>query len=51
LRVEAWHRLDLDLDRAKLTAMTRQIGLAEVISTAGTILEGRIRGRIVVKIG
>jgi acrylyl-CoA reductase (NADPH) len=51
LRTEAWRRLDLDLDRAKLAAMTREIGLSEVIETAGTILEGRVRGRIVVKIG
>jgi len=50
-RTEAWHRLDLDLDRGKLAAMTSQIGLADVIDTAGTILEGRVRGRIVVNIG
>jgi hypothetical protein len=31
--------------------MTRQIALSEVIETAPTILEGRVRGRIVVKIG
>jgi acrylyl-CoA reductase (NADPH) len=40
-----------DLDRGKLAAMTSEIGLAEVIDRAGTILEGRVRGRIVVKIG
>jgi acrylyl-CoA reductase (NADPH) len=51
LRAEAWRRLDLDLDRAKLAAITGEIGLAEVIERAGTILEGRVRGRIVVKIG
>ena len=50
LRNEAWRRLESDLDRAKLERMTREIGLAEVISTAATILEGRVRGRIVVKI-
>ena len=36
---------------ANLEGMTREIGLAEVIPVAGTILEGRVRGRIVVKIG
>jgi acrylyl-CoA reductase (NADPH) len=51
LRNEAWQRLAADLDRTKLEAMTREIGLSEVIGTAGTILEGRVRGRIVVKIG
>ena len=50
LRNEAWRRLESDLDRGKLEGMTRQIGLSEVIRVAGTILEGRVRGRIVVKI-
>jgi acrylyl-CoA reductase (NADPH) len=49
-RKAAWQRLESDLDRGKLEGMTRQIGLSEVIDTAGTILEGRVRGRIVVKI-
>ena len=49
-RSEAWRRLDSDLDRSKLEAMTSQIGLSEVIEAAGSILEGRVRGRIVVKI-
>jgi hypothetical protein len=30
--------------------MVHQIGLSDVIGEAGTILEGRVRGRIVVKI-
>jgi acrylyl-CoA reductase (NADPH) len=51
LRNEAWKRLESGLDRGKLEGMTREIGLAEVIPVAGTILEGRVRGRIVVKIG
>jgi len=51
LRKEAWQRLAADLDRTKLEAMTREIGLSEVIETAGTILAGKVRGRIVVKIG
>jgi acrylyl-CoA reductase (NADPH) len=50
LRTEAWRRLASDLDRGKLAQMTREIGLDEVIPVAGTILEGRVRGRIVVKI-
>jgi acrylyl-CoA reductase (NADPH) len=51
LRIEAWRRLESDLDRGKLAQMTREIGLEDVIPVAGTILEGRVRGRIVVKIG
>jgi len=50
IRNQAWGRLESGLDRGKLEGMTREIGLAEVIPVAGTILEGRVRGRIVVKI-
>jgi acrylyl-CoA reductase (NADPH) len=50
LRNEAWGRLESGLDRGKLEGITREIDLAEVIPVAGTILEGRVRGRIVVKI-
>ncbi|MCX7312017.1 MAG: oxidoreductase [Alphaproteobacteria bacterium] len=50
LRNEAWRRLESGLDRSKLEQMVREIGLADVIGVAGTILEGRVRGRIVVKI-
>ena len=50
LRIEAWRRLESDLDRGKLEEMVHQIVLSEVIGLAGTILEGRVRGRIVVKI-
>jgi acrylyl-CoA reductase (NADPH) len=50
LRRAAWRRLESELDRGKLDAMTRQIGLSDVIGEAGAILEGRVRGRIVVNI-
>jgi len=50
LRNAAWRRLESDLDRGKLEEMVHQINLSEVIGVAGTILEGRVRGRIVVKI-
>jgi acrylyl-CoA reductase (NADPH) len=51
LREQAWKRLESDLDRAKMAKMTAEIGLAEVIATAPRILDGQVRGRIVVKIG
>jgi acrylyl-CoA reductase (NADPH) len=51
MRTAAWRRLDSDLDRGKLAAMTVQIGLSDVIAAAPAILEGRVRGRIVVNIG
>jgi acrylyl-CoA reductase (NADPH) len=47
----AWRRLETDLDRAKLAEMTSEIGLAEVIDAGRKIVDGRVRGRIVVKIG
>jgi acrylyl-CoA reductase (NADPH) len=50
-RREAWKRLDSDLDRAKLADMTTEIGLFDVIEAGRQIVEGRVRGRLVVKIG
>jgi acrylyl-CoA reductase (NADPH) len=50
-RQEAWKRLETDLDRRKLAAMTRDIGLSDLAEAAGAILAGQVRGRIVVKIG
>jgi acrylyl-CoA reductase (NADPH) len=50
LRQEAWRRLDTDLDRAKIAAMTAEIGLADVIEAGARIMAGAVRGRIVVKI-
>ncbi|RAI33156.1 MDR family oxidoreductase [Rhodoplanes serenus] len=51
LRREAWRRLDSDLDRRKLAQMTEEIGLDGVLDAGQRIVEGRVRGRIVVKIG
>jgi acrylyl-CoA reductase (NADPH) len=49
-RREAWARLATDLDVAKLETMVSEIGLGEVIDVAPQILDGRIRGRIVVDV-
>lgn len=51
MRRTAWTRLATDLDRNKLATMTREIGLPEVVEAGRSILEGQVRGRIVVKIG
>ncbi len=51
LRQEAWRRLETDLDPAILATMTNEIGLDDVIAAGRSIVEGRVRGRIVVKIG
>lgn len=50
-RVAAWRRLETDLDRQKLAAMTTEISLEAVIDTAPAIVGGGVRGRIVVNIG
>jgi acrylyl-CoA reductase (NADPH) len=49
-RREAWTRLAVDLDRKKLTEITSEISLDQVIAMGAKILEGQVRGRIVVKI-
>ncbi len=51
LRQEAWRRLETDLDRSKIAAIVSEIGLADVIAAGQRIVEGKVRGRIVVKIG
>ena len=50
VRREAWKRLASDLDRGKLQALTREIDLVEVVEAGKQIIEGQVRGRIVVKI-
>jgi len=50
LRQEAWRRLEADLDRAKIATMVNEISLDEVIAAGRRIVEGKVRGRIVVKI-
>ncbi len=50
-RERAWERLAKDLDRGKLADMTKEIGLGDVTDAAREIIAGRVRGRIVVKIG
>jgi acrylyl-CoA reductase (NADPH) len=50
-RIVAWNRLETDLERQKLAAMTTDIPLDAVIETAPSIIGGGVRGRIVVNIG
>lgn len=49
-RIEAWRRLALDLDVAKLEGLTTTIGLGQVVETAGRLLDGQVRGRVVVDV-
>jgi acrylyl-CoA reductase (NADPH) len=50
LRQQAWARLAKDLDMAKLDSITKEIGMDAVISTAAALLEGKVRGRVVVNV-
>ena len=50
LRQEAWARLARDLDIAKLDAITTEIGLSEAVAVGASLLEGQVRGRVVVDI-
>ena len=50
VRLEAWSRLGRDLDISKLDTFTREIGLAEAPVVAAELLEGKVRGRVVVDV-
>jgi acrylyl-CoA reductase (NADPH) len=50
-RLEAWQRLATDLDRDALAKITTTIPLESVIETGRAIIEGKVRGRVVVEIG
>jgi acrylyl-CoA reductase (NADPH) len=49
VRLEAWRRLAVDLDRGKLEALTTSIGFDGILDAARDIVDGRIRGRVVVE--
>nr|WP_295461936.1 MDR family oxidoreductase [Mesorhizobium sp.] len=48
MRLEAWRRLGTDLDHAKLSAISTKIGFDGIIDAAKAIVDGRIRGRVVI---
>ena len=50
VRRAAWDRLAIDLDLARLEAITHEIGLGEALQAGADILAGRIRGRVVVNV-
>ncbi|PWC91116.1 MDR family oxidoreductase [Azospirillum sp. TSO5] len=51
LRIEAWRRLSEDLDLNKLEGLTEQVAMSDVIPAAARLLDGRIRGRVIVPLG
>lgn len=50
VRQEAWQRLTRDLDITRLEAITREIGLSQAIAVATELLDGKVRGRVVVDV-
>ena len=50
VRQEAWERLGRDLEIAKLDAISHEIALSEAIAVGSELLEGKVRGRVVVKV-
>ncbi len=49
-RIAAWQKLAADLDAAKLAAITQEITLADALVKARDIIEGKVRGRLVVNV-
>ena len=49
-RIQAWQRLARDLDLSKLDMIGHEISLAEAIPTATELLDGRVRGRVIVDV-
>jgi acrylyl-CoA reductase (NADPH) len=49
-RIAAWERLARDLDPAALDLIATEVGLADAIGAASDLLDGKVRGRIVVDV-
>lgn len=49
-RLEAWRRLGSDLDVSKLAMISREVGLTDVIPLASKLLNGEVRGRVIVDV-
>lgn len=50
LRLAAWGRLARDLDPALLDVIGAEVGLGEAVAAAGNLIEGKVRGRIIVDV-
>lgn len=49
-RIEAWNRLANIVDSKTLDAVASEVGLAQVCDTAQQLIEGKVRGRVVVNV-
>ncbi len=50
-RAQAWQRLATDLDIGMLDSMIHEVSLSEAIGVAHQIVDGNVRGRVVVDVG
>ena len=51
IRLEAWRRIAADLEHAKLAALSTRIPFSGIIDAAHDIVEGKVRGRLLVDMG
>jgi len=49
-RLNAWQRLATDLDVSKLDMITTEISLSETLDVASKLMQGEVRGRVVVDV-
>jgi acrylyl-CoA reductase (NADPH) len=49
-RMAAWDRLARDLDPAVLGVIAHEVGLSEAIAAASDLIDGKVRGRIIVDV-
>ncbi|WP_025898189.1 acrylyl-CoA reductase (NADPH) [Sneathiella glossodoripedis] len=49
-RIEAWNRLAKDLDISHLEMMASEIPLGDAIATAKSLLDGSVKGRVIVNV-
>ncbi|MCT8266997.1 MULTISPECIES: MDR family oxidoreductase [Afifella] len=50
IRELAWQRIASDLDREKLTSITREIAFSDIEQATSDLLAGKVRGRLVINI-
>jgi acrylyl-CoA reductase (NADPH) len=50
-RQQAWERLARDLDPVLLESITEEIALEQAVPRAADLMAGKVRGRLLVKIG
>ena len=49
-RITAWERLARDLDADALDSIAQEVALGEAIASAGELMDGKVRGRVVVDV-